>query len=117
MQPTPLRTDPFQAIAHPARRAILGRLRQGEAPVAELAAHFAISRPAISRHLRVLRDARLVRQRRGRDGRQHVYRLTPQPLREVAEWIQVYQEFWPANLASLKRHLESATRRTEDRER
>jgi DNA-binding transcriptional ArsR family regulator len=104
-------------VADPTRRAILGRLRRGEAPVAELAAGFAMSRPAVSKHLRVLRQARLVRERRGgSDGRQRVYRLTPQPLREIARWVEGYQEFWPANLASLKRHLEGARGRTEDRE-
>jgi DNA-binding transcriptional ArsR family regulator len=99
--------DPFLAVADPTRRAILDRLRRGEAPVAELAAGFDVSRPAVSRHLRVLRDARLVRERRGGDdGRQRVYELTPAPLREVAQWAMNYQAFWPANLASLKRHLE-----------
>lgn len=113
----PPRIDPFHAVADPTRRAILGRLRRGEAPVAELAAGFAMSRPAVSKHLRVLREARLVRERRGgSDGRQRVYRLTPQPLREIARWVEGYQEFWPANLASLKRHLEGARGRTEDRE-
>lgn len=99
--------DPFSAVADPTRRAILDRLRRGDAPVAELAAGFAMTRPAVSRHLRVLRDARLVRERRGGDdGRQRVYALTPGPLRDVAQWAQAYQTFWPANLASLKQHLE-----------
>lgn len=66
-----------------------------------------MSRPAVSKHLRVLRNARLVREGRGGDdGRQRVYQLTPVPLREVAQWAQAYQAFWPANLMSLKRHLE-----------
>jgi DNA-binding transcriptional ArsR family regulator len=103
-----LRVDPFQAVADPTRRAILDRLRSGEAPVAEIAAQFTMSRPAISRHLRVLRDARLVRERRGGDdGRQRFYQVTPAPLRGVAEWAQTYEAFWTTNLASLKRHLES----------
>ena len=108
--PTPgRRVDPFAAIADPTRRAILDRLRRGEAPVAELAAGFAMSRPAVSKHLRVLRDARLVRERRGgEDGRQRVYHLTAAPLQAVAEWAAAYEAFWPANLASLKRHLEGA---------
>ena len=100
--------DPFLAVADPTRRAILDRLRDGEAPVADIAAGFAMSRPAISKHLRVLRDARLVRERRGGDdGRQRVYQLTPGPLRDVARWAEGYQRFWTANLASLKRHLET----------
>ena len=103
--------DPFNAVADPTRRAILDRLRRGEAPVTELASGFAISRPAVSRHLRVLRDARLVHERRGgTDGRQRIYSITPAPLSEVASWVQRYAEFWPANLASLKRHLESGSK-------
>ncbi len=99
--------DPFQAVADPTRRAILDRLRRGDAPVTELASGFAMSRPAVSKHLRVLREARLVRERRGgADGRQRVYQLTPEPLRDVAQWAMAYEAFWPANLASLKRHLE-----------
>lgn len=103
--------DPFHAIADPTRRAILDRLRDGDAPVAELAAGFSISRPAISKHLRVLRDARLVRERRGgargkRDGRQRVYALTPVPLQTVAAWTESYQQFWAANLVRLKNYLE-----------
>jgi DNA-binding transcriptional ArsR family regulator len=104
--------DPFHAVADPTRRALLDRLREGEAPVAALAAGlagagFVLSRPAVSKHLRVLREARLVRERRGGDdGRQRVYALTPAPLREVARWTLAYQAFWEANLAGLKRHLE-----------
>ncbi|HEU4630941.1 MAG TPA: metalloregulator ArsR/SmtB family transcription factor [Gemmatimonadaceae bacterium] len=100
-------TDPFTAVADPTRRALLDRLREGAAPVAELAAGFAMSRPAVSKHLRVLRDARLVRERRGGDdGRQRIYELTPAPLREIARWTAAYEVFWPAHLARLKRHLE-----------
>ena len=106
-------TDPFHAVADPTRRAILDRLRRGEAPVADVAAGFAMSRPAISRHLRVLREARLVRERRGgSDGRQRVYQLTASPLREVARWAEAYHSFWQANLGSLKRHIESNPRQS-----
>ena len=108
----PAAVDPFHAVADPTRRAILDQLRQGEAPVAEIAARFAMSRPAVSKHLRVLRDARLVRERRGgSDGRQRIYALTPAPLRAVAAWAQAYQVFWPAQLAGLKRHLEAGAER------
>lgn len=100
--------DPFRAVADPTRRAILDRLRRGDAPVAELAAGFDMSRPAVSKHLRVLREAHLVREQRGgTDGRQRVYQLTPAPLRDVARWVEAYQAFRQANLTNLKRHLES----------
>lgn len=81
------------------------------APVTERASGVAISRPAVSRHLRVLRDARLVHERRGdTDGRQRIYSITPAPLSEVASWVQGYADFWPAKLASLERHLESGSK-------
>lgn len=100
--------DPFTAIADPTRRAILDRLRAGAAPVAEIAEGFAMSRPAVSKHLRVLREARLVRERRGgEDGRQRIYQLTPGPLRDVARWAEAYRSFWPRNLGALKRHIET----------
>ncbi len=106
--------DPFHAVSDPTRRALLERLRRGEAAVNDLVADLAaagcvLSRPAVSRHLRVLRAARLVGERRGgRDGRQRVYRLTAAPLREVAHWALAYQAFWDAHLAGLKRHVEQS---------
>jgi DNA-binding transcriptional ArsR family regulator len=107
MPRTTAASDPFTAIADPTRRAILAMLRDGDAPVADIAAGFAMTRPAVSRHLRVLRRARLVRERRGGDdARQRIYQLTPGPLREVARWAQSYEAFWTRNLGSLKRHLE-----------
>jgi len=99
--------DPFLAVADPTRRAILDQLRGGDAPVAQLAAAFDMTRPAVSRHLRVLRGARLVRERRGgEDGRQRIYQLTPGPLREVAQWAEGYTLFWRDGLSRLKRHVE-----------
>jgi DNA-binding transcriptional ArsR family regulator len=96
--------DVFRAIADPTRRALLDRLRAGPAPVNALAAEFSQSRPAISKHLRVLRHARLVNEQRV--GRERVYQLDPVPLQRVAGWIEGYRAFWQINLNSLKRHLE-----------
>ena len=102
-------TDPlsltFSALADPTRRAILDQLRGGSAPVTEIAANFRMSRPAVSKHLRVLREARLVTEKR--DGRQRVYELTPGPLLECAHWLEQYRQFWQVSLLSLKRHVES----------
>ena len=79
--------------------------------MAQLAAGFAMTRPAISRHLRVLREARLVRERRGGDdGRQRIYQLTAGPMREVARWAEGYEVFWQDSLARLKRHVEQGAR-------
>ena len=94
----------FSALADPTRRDMVARLASGDASVGELARPYDMSVQAVSKHLRVLRDARLVRE--DRDGRQRVYRLTPGPLRDVSQWIESYRSFWPANLMSLKRHLE-----------
>jgi DNA-binding transcriptional ArsR family regulator len=100
--------DVFRAIADPTRRALLDRLRTGGLPVRDLAADFRTSRPAISKHLRVLRQARLVRERR--DGRLRRDELTPAPLADAFRWIEGYRAFWALNLQSLKRHLEGGER-------
>ena len=96
--------DVFSAVADPTRRAILDRLRRGSAPAMEIAAGFRISRPAVSKHLRVLREARLVTERR--EGRNRVYQLVPGPLQDIDAWIESYRGLWARNLANLKRHLE-----------
>lgn len=70
----------------------------------ELVSGFRVSRPAISRHLRVLRNARLVRERR--EGRQRIYQLEPDRLEQVARWAEEYRQFWQDNLTNLKHHLE-----------
>jgi DNA-binding transcriptional ArsR family regulator len=96
--------DVFHAIADPTRRAILDRLRAGPAPVNALASSFEQSRPAVSKHLRVLRLARLVTEERV--GRERVYQLQPRPLQQIAGWLEGYRTFWLVNLESLKRHVE-----------
>jgi DNA-binding transcriptional ArsR family regulator len=95
----------FRAIADPTRRAILDRLRRGPAPVNELASEFSQSRPAISKHLRILREARVVSEERS--GRERLYRLEPEQLREIADWILPYRAFWQVSLGKLKTYLES----------
>ncbi len=93
----------FQAIADPTRRALLDLLRAGERPVKSLVERFEISQPAISQHLRVLRRAGLVSERRA--GRLRLYRLHAGALAEVADWLAHYEEFWKTKLAALGRHL------------
>ena len=104
MARTPAHADVFRAVADPTRRAILDRLREGTAPVNDLAAGFRMSRPAVSKHLRILRQAALVRERRA--GRQRIYELQPAPLRDVGAWIESYRSFWQSNLEALKRFVE-----------
>jgi len=96
--------DVFRAIADPTRRAILDRLRAGGAPVNALAAAFSQSRPAISKHLRVLRQAHLVREQRV--GRERLYQLDSVPLQQVAGWLEGYRALWQISLDNLKRYLE-----------
>jgi DNA-binding transcriptional ArsR family regulator len=96
--------DVFRAIADPTRRAILDRLRAGPANAGSLAADFRQSRPAISKHLRVLREARLVVD--AAVGRERVYTVDPIPLQNVAGWLEGYRAFWQSSLDRLKRHLE-----------
>ena len=95
----------FHAIADPTRRAILDRLREGGQAVNEIAGRFEISRPAISKHLRVLHEANLVTETR--DGRNRIYKLNAEPLRDLERWLEHYRRFWALNLLSLKNHVES----------
>ncbi len=94
----------FSALADPTRRAVLDLLRQGSQPAGRIAREFPISRPAISRHLRLLRRAHLVQEQR--QGRNRFYRLNPQPLQAVDRWLEQYRSFWQANLAGLKAFVE-----------
>jgi DNA-binding transcriptional ArsR family regulator len=95
----------FAALGDSTRRAILGRLALGEATVGELARPFRISRPAISKHLRVLEDAGLVR--RTRDGRVNRCALDPEPMRAAADWVEQYRAFWEGQLDALARYMEA----------
>ena len=96
--------DVFRAIADPTRRALLARLRRGPAPVNALAAEFSQSRPSISKHLRILYQAKVVSEQRS--GRERIYRIEPQTLREVDDWIGGYRSLWQHNLDRLKNYLE-----------
>lgn len=89
----------FTALADPTRRAILARLALGEATVNELVAPFALSQPAISKHLKVLERAGLVS--RGRDAQRRPVRLEAQPLAEASDWLAQYRSFWEARYARL----------------
>jgi DNA-binding transcriptional ArsR family regulator len=94
----------FQALADPTRRAVLDLLRSGSQPAGQIAGAFPISRPAISKHLRQLRKARLVVE--SRRGRHRFYQLNAEPLKAVDSWLNQYRNFWQANLESLKAFVE-----------
>jgi len=95
----------FHALADPTRRAVLDLLRLGSQPAGQIARAFPISRPAISKHLSLLRRAHLVEERR--QGRHRFYQLNPAPLRAVDSWLEQYRVFWHTSLTNLKSFVES----------
>jgi DNA-binding transcriptional ArsR family regulator len=100
----------FAALADPTRRAILTRLLSGEATVTELAAPFAMSLPAVSKHLKVLERAGLIS--RGREAQWRPCRLNAAPLGEANEWIETYRQFWDARFDRLDAHLQNIQKAT-----
>jgi DNA-binding transcriptional ArsR family regulator len=96
----------FQVLAEPHRRHILDLLRDGERSVNELVLGLGLSQPGVSKHLRVLREAGLVRVRV--DGQRRVYALRPQPLTELHEWLEPYRRLWGDRLDALGQHLDNS---------
>ncbi len=94
----------LQALAEPRRQAILELLREGERPVGELVAALRLSQPAVSKHLRVLRDAGLVEARV--DAQRRQYRIRPEPLADLDAWLSSYRELWSSHLDRLEDHLD-----------
>jgi DNA-binding transcriptional ArsR family regulator len=105
----------FAALADPTRRAILARLASGEASVTELAEPFAMSQPAISKHLKVLERAGLIS--RGRDAQRRPRRLEARPLAEVNEWLGDYRRFWEGSFRQLDALLDEMKRSKRKRRR
>ena len=97
--------DVFRAIADPTRRAILDLLRDGPKPVNSLVERFDVSRPAISKHLRILRECGVVSETR--QGRERFYRIQPSQLQPVDTWILNYRRFWQGQLDALKLYMET----------
>jgi DNA-binding transcriptional ArsR family regulator len=96
---------PFAVLAEPNRRRILDLLRVEERSVGELVAALAISQPAVSKHLRVLREAGLVESRA--DAQRHLYRVRPEPLRTIDAWLAPYRQLWASRLDALERRLDA----------
>jgi DNA-binding transcriptional ArsR family regulator len=92
--------DVFQAIADPTRREVLHLLSEKEMPISALTSHFPISRTAITKHLTILSEAELVRG--DKVGREKIYRLQPEPLAELKDWLAYYEQFWSNKLTKLK---------------
>jgi DNA-binding transcriptional ArsR family regulator len=94
----------FQVLAEPSRQAILELLRDGERPVGELVGQLDLSQPAVSKHLRVLRDAGMVQARV--DAQRRLYRIRPEPLAELDAWLAGYRRLWTTHLDRLEEHLD-----------
>lgn len=107
--------DALAALADPVRRELVELLAHGEVAAGELAGRFPVSRPAISRHLRVLRTAGLVTVRE--EGRRRLYALDPRPLRELDDWLEPYRDLWASRLDALDTEIARGrrARRTGDR--
>jgi DNA-binding transcriptional ArsR family regulator len=97
-------TGTFDVVAEPTRRRILDLLRERPRTVGELVGSLELSQPGVSKHLRVLRDARLVRVRR--DAQRRWYEVDPKPLAEIDAWLEPYRAFWSDRLDALERHLD-----------
>src|SRR5919107_1040980 len=104
----PTMATTFDVVAEPMRRRILDLLRERPRPVGELVGLLGISQPGVSKHLRVLRDARLVRVRP--DAQQRWYEVDPEPLSEIDAWLEPYRTFWADRLDALERHLDGEDR-------
>ncbi len=101
---TPRQDRIFLSIADPNRRLILDMLARGEQPVGRIAEQFAMSRPAVIKHLRVLRTAKLITVRRR--GRERIQTLNPAPLKTVRGWLSKFEAFWDEKLENLKKQVE-----------
>jgi DNA-binding transcriptional ArsR family regulator len=97
-------TVTFEVLAEESRRRILDLLVEEERPVGDLVTLLSLSQPAVSKHLKVLREAGLVEART--DAQRRIYRVRPEPLREIDEWLEPYRRGWAAHLNALERHLE-----------
>jgi DNA-binding transcriptional ArsR family regulator len=95
----------FEVLAEPHRRRILDLLRDAERPVGELVGILRVSQPAVSKHLRVLRDAGLVEARI--EAQKRVYRVRPEPLRQLDDWLAPYRAMWTVHLDALESHLDT----------
>jgi DNA-binding transcriptional ArsR family regulator len=96
----------FEVVAEPNRRRILDLLRTKELPVGDLVEATALSQPAVSKHLRVLREAGLVEARV--DAQRRMYRVCPEPLQAIDEWLTPYRQMWASSLDALERHLDAS---------
>ncbi|MGG0188474.1 ArsR/SmtB family transcription factor [Bacillus rhizoplanae] len=105
MSPSAETYDVFQAIADPTRREVLRLLAEKELPISEITSHFPISRTAVTKHLHILSEAKLVSGKKV--GREKIYQLQPEPLQELKQWLSFYEQFWNNKLSILKHVVEN----------
>jgi DNA-binding transcriptional ArsR family regulator len=105
VSPSAEKHDVFQAIADPTRREVLRLLAEKELPISQITSHFPMSRTAIAKHLHILSEAELVSGRKV--GREKIYRLQPEPLAELKQWLSFYEQFWNIKLLMLKHVVEN----------
>lgn len=98
-------TEVFSALADPTRRAIIEHLSTGEATAGELAKPFGISKPAISKHLKILEKANIIKRRK--EAQFHKFEVLPEPFKHASDWLAKYREFWEEQLDSLEKYLNS----------
>jgi DNA-binding transcriptional ArsR family regulator len=101
--------SPFEVLAEPTRRDILELLRGGERPVGDLVEQLHLSQPAVSKHLRVLKDSGFVHVRA--DAQRRLYRISSRPLEELDDWLEPYRQFWKVHLDRLESHLDTRRRK------
>lgn len=106
-------SPPFEVLAEPNRRRILDLLRVAERPVGELVDELDVSQPAVSKHLRILREAGFVEVRV--DAQRRLYRLRPEPLQLIDQWLAPYRELWSSRLDLLEQHLDEMAEEEHDR--
>jgi len=104
----------FLALSHPVRRAIVERLVTGPSRVGDASRGLGVSKPAVTKHLRVLENAGVIR--RTVSGRTHVLRLEPRALSEASDWLELHRSLWEAKFAAVERHLAETNRRQEVQE-
>lgn len=97
----------FKALADPTRRSIIGMLAEQSLSVSEIAENFDMSRPAVAKHLRILKDGDIIRV--NIKGREHINSLRPEALKSVADWVAQYSHFWDEKLENLKQAIEADT--------
>ncbi len=97
----------FRALADPTRRAIIDMLAEGDRPIADIASAFDMTRPAVAKHLAILREGGVIAMERR--GREHIHRLNPQALKTAADWLGYFDRFWDDRLAKLKKVVEKTS--------